>query len=241
MRSESWTGLCRNHEAFSVFERAKSAEGELDSFLAVPADVEVEHLNEPFDRGGSPPGANGKVLSSAGPRSLRMPRCQASTLRAISSESVSHSDPSEDSESQTLRCLTDGGNSDVCDAFAAPVISLGTARGADGCVASAGGDVCVALRTSTYLHRRHSPQIQRPADAFPLGLHPVQPLHAELIEPRDVFDPAARGSVAVSRYAQADSLDKSKVSEALRTVLKRLHCSIEVLSVRVRWYAAYPR
>ena len=108
-------------------------------------------------------------------------------------------------------------------------------------MASVGGDVCVTLRTSAYLHRRPSPQIQRPADAFPRGLHPVQPLHAELIEPRDVFDPAARGSVALSRYAPADSLDKSKVSEALCTVLKRLHYPIEMMLVRVRWYAAYPR
>ena len=30
------------------------------------------------------------------------------------------------------------------------------------------------------------------------------------------------------------------MSDALRKVFKRLHCSIEVMLVCVRWYAAYP-
>ncbi len=30
------------------------------------------------------------------------------------------------------------------------------------------------------------------------------------------------------------------MSDALRKVLKRLHCPIEVMLVCVRWYAAYP-
>ena len=46
--------------------------------------------------------------------------------------------------------------------------------------------------------------------------------------------------MAVSRYAQAASLGKSEMNEAVRKVSKRLHYPIEVMLVCVRWYAAYP-
>ena len=35
-------------------------------------------------------------------------------------------------------------------------------------------------------------------------------------------------------------MDKGKINEAVRKVLKRLHYPIEVMLVCVRWYAAYP-
>ena len=35
-------------------------------------------------------------------------------------------------------------------------------------------------------------------------------------------------------------MDKGKMNEAVRKVLKRLHYPIEVMLVCVRWYAAYP-
>lgn len=35
-------------------------------------------------------------------------------------------------------------------------------------------------------------------------------------------------------------MDKNKMNDALRTILKRLHYPIEVMLVCVRWYAAYP-
>ena len=49
MRRKSWTGLCRDAEALSVFERAERAERDLDSLFVVPADVGIEHLNELLD------------------------------------------------------------------------------------------------------------------------------------------------------------------------------------------------
>lgn len=47
------------------------------------------------------------------------------------------------------------------------------------------------LPTSVRLHRSHPSQVQRQADEFPLGLHPVQAAHTELSEAQDVLDPSA--------------------------------------------------
>jgi len=50
MRIISWTGLPYQAQTFSVFNRAESAKGELDSLLVVLADVRVKCLDEVFHR-----------------------------------------------------------------------------------------------------------------------------------------------------------------------------------------------
>ena len=54
MRQKSWTELCRNSEALTVFERAEGAKGDLDPLFVVPADVAIECLNELFEGRGVP-------------------------------------------------------------------------------------------------------------------------------------------------------------------------------------------
>jgi hypothetical protein len=50
MRRKTWTGLCRDFQALPGFDGTERATGHLDSFFTIPADIEVDGLNELVDR-----------------------------------------------------------------------------------------------------------------------------------------------------------------------------------------------
>lgn len=54
VRRNSWTGLCGQPEACSVFDRTACTKRDLDPFLVVPTNVRVNDLNELVGADGLP-------------------------------------------------------------------------------------------------------------------------------------------------------------------------------------------
>ena len=86
------------------------------------------------------------------------------------------------------------------------------------------------------------------SDSGPLGWEQpsmrgcIKPCKCSLMGCHWPLDCRRIGSVAIGAcwYGQPMKFDRTKMLEALRRVVQRMHYPLEVMLVCVRWYAAYP-